>query len=196
MPLHVLDEYSESNRDNDYSSFTGIPFCHLAQSFTASTSSLLDSCQFFLFKGGLPTGVITAHLYTHTGTFGTTGEPGVLLATSETIDISGLSATIQSMITFNFTGVNRVPLTAGANYFIEVCYDSGDGINYLGVGFNGGSPAHLGASAGSVDTTVWIVAGSDLCFRVFGRTSGGLTYYIPSKPNKDKLKKKIKRSMK
>lgn len=159
----LVDSYSESNASG-YSVVRAGHITQLGQSFIAIAGTL-DSCKFELKKSGSPTGNITAKLYAHTGTFGTDGKPtGSVLATSDNFDIATLTTTEQ-LITFSFTGADRVNLTAGTHYCIEVEYTGGDSSNYLRVGNDSSSPTHSG-NASFYDSS-WQTTANDVCFYVY-----------------------------
>ncbi len=138
------DSYAATNIDANVG--TNGTIVRYGQTFTASFTGLLETAQFTIKKTGAPTGTVTANLYAHTGTFGTTGTPtGAALATSGTLDISTLT-TSNVLTTFTFTTTNRVQMTAGTNYCIELIYTGGDGSNLLSIGLDSSSPSHSGNS--------------------------------------------------
>ena len=164
MPI-LEDSYSESNRNSD--TFLHDAFTKYAQSFTASASVGLLSCKFYLDRTAGAIGTLTAGLYTLTGSFGSTGKPtGSALATStNSIDISTLSSSTQSLQTFNFDGTYQ--LVAGTNYCISI---ESSGMNpgdmvYIGYHSNPvsgytGNRSYYNGSWGSLS--------GDLCFYVYG----------------------------
>lgn len=129
------DSYSFANNESDVPLRSG-SFTAAGQSFTASTSQDMYSAVFEIKKVGSPTGNVYAKLYSHTGTFGSSGTPGTLLATSDAIDISTLS-TSYAEVTFNFTGAEQYTLTSTTNYFIVVEYTGGNSTNNLTVHYDG-----------------------------------------------------------
>lgn len=66
-------------------------FTKLSQSFVAETGATITKAQFRVRKRGAPTGNVTATLYAHSGTMGTSSVPtGAALATSSNFDIATL----------------------------------------------------------------------------------------------------------
>jgi hypothetical protein len=139
----------------------------IAQSFT-SQGGKLSKASFFLKKVNFPTGTITAHLWSHTGTFGADdGLPGTLLATATTsVDVSLLTGSFQ-VIDFNFAPYQLVD---GTHYFVGIEFTGGSGTNNLRIGNSaGGSDDHPGRTA-DFDGT-WAIVGTapstrDLVFAV------------------------------
>jgi hypothetical protein len=132
------------------------------QAFHGLTGKI-DSAQFKVAKFGSPTGNTYVQLYTiGSGSYGTTAKPGTLLATSDTLDISTFPSysTVTDLVykSFTFSGVNRISLATGTDYIIAVCYDGGDGSNYLSAGYNNATPTHDGNP--SYFASSWIVAAS------------------------------------
>jgi len=134
----VIDDfYSESNyvspNDGGLRSDAATQF---GQSFT-STGGTLDSIKWYVKKyTGSPTGNATAKVYAHSGTYGTSGVPtGSALATSLDVDVSAWS-TSYSLVTFNFTGANRITLTNGTYYVAVLAYSGGDSSNLISYGMD------------------------------------------------------------
>ena len=64
----------------------------------------------------------------------------VLLATSDTFDISALTESYQ-LVDFPFSGANRINLGDGTRYFLVIdCPDSSG--NYVKIGIDTSSPTH------------------------------------------------------
>jgi hypothetical protein len=108
----------------------------VGQSFTGNGGEL-DSVEILMYKVGTGgPGTTKAHIYTHTGVWGSSGLPGTLLATSDTInnlDVTGTYAA-HAMETFTFTGANKITLINGNHYFIVIEYngtaDSGNTVMF------------------------------------------------------------------
>jgi hypothetical protein len=129
---------------------------------------VIDSCKFYLKKNGTPTN-IKAKLYSHSGVWGSSGYPGTLLATSDTVDASAI-ATGYGLITFTFSGANRVALTNGAHYCILITCAQ-DTSNYLNYGYDGSSPA-AGGNLIQGDGSTWTSYDwADAIFYVYGDTA-------------------------
>ena len=168
MPV-IIDSYSESYWTTDLSAYAGYIISY-GQSFAVSVNNYtLTSAKFYLKKFGSPTGNITAEIFAHTGTFGVNGKPtGSALATSDNVAISGLTTSDQ-LITFNFSGVNQITLTAGTNYVVVVTYNAGDSSNFLFVGGDGSTRVAPGNGCYSLNNTSWTAyTATDFCFYVYG----------------------------
>ena len=133
-----------------------------AQSFAAS-AGLLSSITAKLSKLGAPTGNITAFLYAHSGTFGSSSVPtGAALATSDPIDIADIVAGADLLYKFQFT--DEFTLVAATNYVFSIEFTGGDGSNHLIVRYDAGA-----ATAGNKSTLngSWAAdAADDLVFQV------------------------------
>lgn len=137
------------------------------QSFTVPSHGLnkyLVRCEFDLKIGlGTPTGNMTAEIYAHSGSYGTTSVPtGGALATSKGVPCSKLTGSYQ---TFNFEFQTPELLTAGSNYVIVIRHADGDASNYVQVD-GAASGAHSGNL--STDTGSWAATGAaDLKITVY-----------------------------
>lgn len=108
----------------------------VGQSFTNTNEIILDSAKFSLRKSGSPTGSMYAKLYAHSGVYGTSSVgTGTVLATSDAIDPSTLTTSF-ALITFSFSGANRILLSASTYYCIECYYDGGSSLNGLSIGLS------------------------------------------------------------
>lgn len=165
----VVDSYDVTD-SGDYGSIDDTTNS-FAQSFTSTNQTILDSAKFYLAKHSSPTGSAYAKIYAHSGTYGTNSVPtGSVLATSDAFDVSTLSTSMQ-LITFNFTGANRITLNASTYYEVVIYYNLGDSTNYLKV-FRKSDGLHSGNfsyydSIWETDPTI------DLNFYVYGDNSGG-----------------------
>ena len=178
----LIDSYNEDSWSTDvqlgYWLYKG-----MGQSFQTTESTTLDSCKFNLKKVGSPTGNATAALYSHSGTYGSTGIPDTLLATSDNFDISSLS-TSYSLATFNFSGANRVELSASTDYFIVVLYEDGIVDNYLQMA-GSNLKGHSGNGAQfAMETSEWSAQNFwDYGFYVYGEDGTptvGVKYPLPA----------------
>jgi len=143
------------------------------QSITGKTGKL-SSCKFYLKKTGLPTGNAVAELYAHSGTFGTDSKPtGAVLATSDNFDVSTLTTSL-ALVTFNFSGVNRINLVNGTKYCIICSYGGGDGSKYLSIGGKATGGTH-GGNYMEYNITTWAAFSAiDTYFFVYVVTTGGM----------------------
>jgi hypothetical protein len=148
---------------------------YIGQSFTTTSSIVLDSCSFYLSSVGTPSGNVTAQVFAHTGTYGTSSKPtGAVLATSNVINANTISGTY-SLITFNFSAGNRITLSATTHYCILVSFSNGDGSNYLLVYYTFPTGTASGNKFYSTDGSSWTLnATQDTAFNVYGVQ----TYYV------------------
>ena len=140
----------------------------LGQSFTGNGLTLTD-IQAYLKKAGSPSGDLTAKIYAHSGTFGTSSVPtGSALATSGTIDAATLTTTA-TLTTFTFSG--GIVLTNGTKYVLTIEGSFPGGANNPGWGADFTSPTHGGNASYEIGAGSWSADGStDLIFYVNGTT--------------------------
>jgi hypothetical protein len=163
---YLFDTYNESNRTgettiyNDVREFQG-------QAFLNNNEIVLDSCKFYLQKVGSPTGSAYAKLYACSGTAGVDAKPtGSALATSDAFDVSTLSTSL-GLATFNFTGAERVTLSANTTYAIVYNYGGGDVSNQTKISYDG-TPTHAGNLVYSVVGATWNSHAYDTIFYIYG----------------------------
>lgn len=178
FPIVLLAYYSESNQttnlyvDND----AGDDGAFWGQGFTNTTSSVLDSCKFYVKKFGSPTGSMVAKMYASTGTFGVDAIPtGSALATSDNFNIATIPnpalGKFDALVTFTFSGSNRATLQTNTNYFLVITYPdfvplSG---NSLGLGIDNVYLTAPGNSASSANGSSWTTSLIvDVPFYVYG----------------------------
>jgi len=130
----------------------------------------ISTAQFSLKKVGNPTGNAHAVLYNATGTPGVNGTPtGAALATSNNFDVSTLTGGYVWK-TFTFSGVNKVPLQNGTNYFIvyqNPTVGTIDNANYVDFQADSTAPTHYGNLV-TWGLAQWISsAANDGMFRVY-----------------------------
>ena len=174
----IIDSYSENNQSAQ-PRLNSDGIFGIGQSFSNTNANTLDSCKFYLKKGGSPTGNAVAKIYAHSGTYGTSSIPtGSSLATSDNFDVSNLSTSFGLKI-FSFSGVNRISLSASTNYVITVEYNGGDADNYVSVGNDNTSPTAGGNYSQTTDGINWgSSATQDVCFYVYGTIVGPFPTYI------------------
>lgn len=164
----TLDSYSESNYSGNINPLYSGSTIYVGQSFTNDNEIVLKSCKFYIRKNGSPTGNVTAQIYAHTGTYGTSSKPtGSVLATSDAVDVSGLTASL-ALTTFTFSGAEKITLDASTYYVVVINYSGGDSSNSLFVGYDATSPTHDGNISNSTDGSSWNSSSSDLCFYIYG----------------------------
>ena len=160
----IVDSYSESNQSQEGIIYSGSTV-KMGQSFTGN-GNVINSGKLYLKKSGSPTGNAIMTIYAHTGTFGAGGTPtGAILATSDNFDVSTLTTNF-ALITFNFTGANKITLTNGTKYFVTLEYSGGDASNNVRIGVDNTSPSHNGNAAYYVSS--WIALTDDICFYLYG----------------------------
>jgi hypothetical protein len=118
----TADSYAEGNSDTGKGgNSAGDGF---GQAFTGD-GNVLTGCSFYCAKfAAADEGTVTAYLYAHTGTFGSTSKPAngasPLATSTNTLDISTLplSSGTPALVQFNFDGTYT--LTSGTKYIIAV----------------------------------------------------------------------------
>jgi hypothetical protein len=171
--ITIIDSYSETNVAI-YESVTSEYIPYWGQSFTNNNGAILDSAKFYLKKKGSPTGSAVAEIYAHTGTYGQTSYPGwgvatgTALATSDNFDVTSLTTT-PTLATFNFSGVNKITLSASTYYVIVLKYTGGDyGNNHILIGADNTSQTASGISCRSTYGVSWNAGVRDFVFYVYG----------------------------
>lgn len=111
----------------------------------------------------LPTGNLTAKLYAHSGTFGTSSVPtGAALATSVNFNVADLTT---SYLEYEIVFATPFEMVASTNYTLAFEYSGGDGSNYVHIE---GDTTGTHAGNNAVDTGSWAAAAAeDLWFQVF-----------------------------
>lgn len=142
--IGVADSYSESNQTS-YFQIQPTSRIGAGQSFTGDGKTV-ETVKFYLQKVNSPTGNICAKIYSeqHATAFGTDSVTNTLLATSDSYDVSTITASF-TLITFTFSGSNRITLTNGTKYCV-MCENvdltgASTGIN---IGYDDTSPTHSG----------------------------------------------------
>ncbi len=160
----IIDSYSESNQDTSTSYGGGQDY--VGQSFTGDGGTL-NSAVFYLKKTESPDGNMYAHIYAHTGTFGTSSIPtGSPLATSDAIAASSLSTSFQ-LISFTFSGVNKITITNGTKYVVVLETNNSQSYpNYIDLGDDNSSPTHAG-NYSYYQSSTWYAGTRDLIFYVY-----------------------------
>ena len=163
----TYDSYAEANSDSELTLNSG-GVVGVGQSFTgeAGIGSTLASAKFYMKKTNSPTGNAVAKVYAAFGTDGVSAIPsGAALATSGNFDVSTLTGSL-ALVTFTFTGANKIALTRDTVYIVTVEYAGGDGTDNIQVGYDGSSPAHAGNYV-SLTGSVWTAnAARDTVFYV------------------------------
>jgi len=164
----IVDSYSESNQDSANSYNSGSGSNTLGQSFTGD-GTVLDIAKFYLKKQSSAIGTVSISIYAHTGAYGDGTPTGSALATSGTFDVSTLTTSYQ-LITFTFTGANKITLTNGTKYFavFDLSISSASPNDFI-VGMDRSSPSHAGNYA-YFQSGSWTSGGTtgDICFYIYG----------------------------
>ena len=160
----ILDSSADTGSDFQVGNAT---ITGQAQSFAVgSNDEYLTRVRVKMKKTGSPTGNLTAVLYTHTGSFGTTSTPtGAALATSATFDVADLT-TAYKEYELDFSGDLYLMLNSATYYCISFEHAVIDGSNYISIEGLASSGTHGGNRAQEVGT--WSAAATDdLDFEVF-----------------------------
>lgn len=137
----------------------------IGQSFTGDGGDIIEA-QFLIRRSGSPTGSIVANLYSHTGTFGSTGTPDSPLATSTSISVGDVGT---SAGFYSFTFSTPYTTTDSTNYFVVLNCNgvSGSaGVNDIRYYYNG-SGGHDGNRAVYSYGGTWSASSGDFDFRVY-----------------------------
>lgn len=171
-----IDSYSETNRssgismDNETTGDTTL----FSQSFTGD-GNIITSANLYLQKGSdTPTGDVYVKIYSHSGVYGTSSLPDTLLATSDAVDVSTISATY-SLTNFTFSGGEQITLEEGTYYCLVYDVNStaedGEGTS---LGTDNTSPSHDGSTARYTENGGWTTVNYgplvDACFNIPGGT--------------------------
>lgn len=137
-----------------------------AQSFTnGSNAQYLTRVRVNLKKTGSPTGNLTAVLYAHSGSLGTTSIPtGAALATSVNFDVSKLTTAYKE---YEIAFTTQYEMAASTNYTIAFELPAIDGSNYVQIQGLASTGTHAGNRSQLV-TVTWTASGNDdLAFEVY-----------------------------
>lgn len=156
----LVDSYAISDGNINMDGERGV-----GQSFPGN-GGVLSYASFELSKLGTPTGDVTAVLYAHSGTYGTSSVPtGAALATSAAIDASTLTATPTDYL-FDFSE-QPYTLASGTNYVIALLHASGDATDNVRPRRDDTTTSH-GGNYSEYNGTTWSVdATRDLVFAVY-----------------------------
>jgi hypothetical protein len=163
MPT-LIDSYSESN----YSNSQGLLSARWqGQSFLNPTEIVLDSVVFYLSKYGSPISDAYISIYAMTGTFGASGVPtGSILAESDPLDVTTLT-TSHALKTFNFSGTNRITLSASTHYCIVLHHAESAWPDFIYNSIDLSSPTHPGDWFQSNNGTSWSHSSSGAVANIF-----------------------------
>lgn len=161
-----VDKYVESNQNTSLS-ISDASIVGRGQSFTGN-GDYLTKATFYLNKFGSPTGFARAHVYAHSGTFGTssiaTGNP---LASSDFLDVSTLTG---SLVLTDFLFDGTVQMINTTKYVITIEYNQGGASNFIRAGADNSSPTHGGNQTQLIPPTWSATSVLDLIFYIEGIT--------------------------
>jgi hypothetical protein len=135
----------------------------LSQSFKPSQSYKITEAQWSGANAGMASGNFVAKLYSHTGTYGSSGTPSTLLATSD--QVSYASIVDYNFISFPFSGAQQYVMTSGTAYFISIEY-LGTDTSYMVIGDV--STGGYEGNAATKTTGAWQADSCDFRFRIYG----------------------------
>jgi len=161
----VLDSSADTGSDFQVGNAT---ITGQAQSFeVGNNDEYLTRVRVKLKKTGSPTGNLTAVLYAHTGTYGTSSEPtGAALATSANFDVSKLT-TAYKEYELDFSGDLYLMLNSATYYCIAFELPVIDGSNYVSIEGLASSGTHSGNRSQEVSAAWTPTAADDLDFEVY-----------------------------
>lgn len=137
-----------------------------AQSFTVGSNNMLVTKVAVNLKvgSGTPTGDVTASIYSHSGTYGTSSVPNALEGSaSDPVEAGNLTSTYERTV-FHFP--TPVSVTASTYYCVVIEHADGGASDYVHVEGLASSGTHSGNRAHN--TAGWTaVAADDLAFEVF-----------------------------
>lgn len=164
------DAVSQSDTRNTDQALGNGTITGIGESFVGNGAALANVV-FTLSKSGSPTGNLTAKVYAHSGTYGTSSVPtGTALAASAILDVSTLTTTPTATTIFFSLQNQNITLTNSTNYVVTLEYSAGNASNYVNVGIDNSSPT-WGGNFSTYNGTSWTaVSGTDAIFKV--RTGG------------------------
>jgi len=171
----LIDSYNESNMSTSQGIYAGATYVSVGQSFTNTVQDTLRSCKFYLKKVGAPTDNITVSVYAVTGTYGTSSclPTGAVLATADPVSAASLTLS-NTLITFTFSGANKIILSANTYYCLILSYNFGNSSNIVSYGVDATSSTHAGNYIRGTATPVWSSIAYDMIFYVYGNSTGGV----------------------
>lgn len=168
----LIDSYDETNYSSVSDTIgndTAIADVQFGQSFTGNGSDA-SRAVFYMRRTGNPTGSLTAKIYAHSGTFGTSSvATGVALAVSDPLGPNDIPTT-RGLVSFTFSGANRINLANASKYVIAIDGSALaiDGSNSVQGGLDTTAPTHAGNFC-YFDTT-WHASATDAIFYMYGET--------------------------
>jgi hypothetical protein len=174
LPI-LIDSYSETNQSHTYD--IGAMFGNeVGQSFKVGTGGpsggedggVLNSVKFYLNSHNVPSGDCFAKIYAedHATAFGVDSLPATpaALAVSDPVD-SALIGDSFVLVTFTFSGINKITLIDGGEYCVSVSYG---GTNSVEVGIDRTTLTALGNGFYRDNAANWhVIAAEDTIFYVY-----------------------------
>ncbi|MEI6901160.1 MAG: hypothetical protein WCL00_14885, partial [Bacteroidota bacterium] len=173
--------FSQSYVDNYPESFYTTPVVNyglanpsVGQTFACWVDKQLDSVKLYLSVLNSPVGNCYVEIYAHAGSWGTTGIPtGPPLAISDALNVASVG-TSMGLITYTFSGANRIALSAGTKYVMVHHYGGTVSANWVKFGVDTAQKLHYGNMVWSSDGITWSPDTSyDAIFYVIGVLGGG-----------------------
>lgn len=178
MALKIVDSYGEENHvtGGAFPDFSGIDA--VGQSFTGD-GSVLGSVRFYLKRYASPTGALWAEIYGHSGIFGSSSKPNTIDDPITQSDIVNVPTLLDDweLVTFNFSGGNRITLANGTKYVVVLNATglSGDSNNQVLFSLDNTSPSHDGNMSVRYGGAAWSATViNDLIFYVYGVSTSPL----------------------
>ena len=179
IAISLIDSYGTGNRDT----FIGMTDTHpsageisaVGQSFTTPPYLLnLTSVKFHLSdNSGAPDGTVTAAIYAHTGTYGTSSVPtGLALATSNAIAATTITA---GYVLYEFTFTGGILLNRSTPYCFAVYRDNSN--EQVNVGTDSSAPSHSGNTF-QYNAGAWGAIARDTIFYIYGKPVYGAGEYL------------------
>lgn len=164
-----VQSYPNTNQDTEIGIGNGTTDA-IAHSFQNATAGQLVKGMFHIRKVGTPTGNAYLQLYTHSGTFGTSSVPtGAVLKQSLALDVSTLSTSLADIEVF-FEASEFYDLLGASQAYclvLDCSGISGDGSNYVSVGYDNSSPTGSGNGATLPNGGSWTAQSYDFIHEVW-----------------------------
>jgi hypothetical protein len=168
----LMDSYASSNQTTDSFMYSGYVL-ERGQTFTGNGESI-TKVSFYIKKVGSPTGTMSAVIYAHTGTWGTSGLPtGAALGTSATVDVATGLTTSYQIVTFTFS--SPVATVNGTRYVttLQFTSTSSDASNDISIGVDGTPEDEGNGVYYNIATSAWLTSIYDRIYYVYYTVAAG-----------------------
>lgn len=179
LPLCYADPVLIDNAEVDNDQWIGTTFSAagscVGQSFTNLNGTYrITSAQFkCLHRSGMNTNFYYAKLYSHSGVFGTSSVPDILLATSDGLNCSGFTDEV-AWTTFTFSGANQYEMASLVNYCIVFGWHVGENSMAPRVDTGGAHAGNWFRNNPAGEPLTWDYPTAwDLNFRIYGELISG-----------------------